>query len=287
MSSFPQSGNIAHWLNWGASELDNILDESSNESEWLLSSLLNCKRSELYLSNVRFSDQQADVFKHWIQRRKNGEPAQYISGWTEFYGRRFNVKPSVLIPRQETERLLDVAIHTLQEIEFPKIVDIGTGSGCIAVSLAAELKNSFITGIDISSEALAVGEENAALNNIENIEFLQLDFLNQTPPKPQYDALVMNPPYIPQKEMDELMAEVKYHEPNSALTDHSDGLTFYKHVAKTAKRWVRKNGWLIMEVGRGKHPQKARSCFEDNSFISQELITDLNSDDRVLKVRMP
>lgn len=286
MIPFPQSGNITQWLHWGAHELENTLEDSSQESEWLLSSLLNCKRSELFGFDESFTNDQAAIFKQWIHRRKKGEPAQYISGWTEFYGRRFNVSPSVLIPRQETERVMDVALHTLQEIESPSIVDIGTGSGCIAVSIAAELKNSFVTGIDISAEALAVAEENAALNNIKNIEFLQLNFLDQIPHETKYDALVMNPPYIPQVEMDSMMEEVKHHEPESSLTDHSDGLTFYKHLAKVAKYWVRSNGWLIMEVGRGEHPQKAKACYKNDIFSQHELITDLNSDDRILKVRV-
>ncbi len=286
MFSSPKSGNILHWLQWGAQELENTLDNNNQESEWLMSSLLNCKRSEIIGSEKLVTHEQTETFKKWIQRRKNGEPSQYISGWTEFYGRRFNVSTSVLIPRQETERLVDVAIHTLNDNKSMNIVDIGTGSGCIAISLAAELKNTFITGVDISASALTIAEENAALNSVDNIEFLQLDFLNQIPIEPKYDALVMNPPYIPHLEMDRLMGEVKFNEPDLALTDHNNGLTFYQHLAIVAKNWVKPKGWLIMEVGIGDHPQKAKSCFSNDSFIEHELLTDLNSDDRILQMRV-
>ncbi len=286
MVTVPQDGQITNWLNWSAAELVHSLEDNKQEAEWLLSSLLNCSKSELYLQKNELSEKQCELFQDWISRRILGEPAQYIAGWTEFYGHRFNVNKSVLIPRSETERLVDVAIDTLQELEKHQIVDIGTGSGCIAISVAAEIPSASVLGLDISPEALVTAEENASINKLLNVQFLQTDFLQFTPSEPVYDGLLMNPPYIPTNEMDTLMKEVRDYEPDLALTDHEDGLTFYRHLADTAQKWVRPGGWLILEVGLGEHPQKAITCFDTKGFAQLELIADFNTDDRILKVQV-
>jgi release factor glutamine methyltransferase len=286
MVTAPQDGQITNWLNWSAAELVHSLEDNKQEAEWLLSSLLNCSKSELYLQKNELSEEQCELFQDWISRRIKGEPAQYIAGWTEFYGHRFNVNKSVLIPRYETERLVDVAIDTLQELEKNQIVDIGTGSGCIAISVAAEIPSASVLGLDISPEALVTAEENAFINKLLNVQFLQTDFLQFTPSEPVYDGLLMNPPYIPTNEMDTLMKEVRDYEPDLALTDHEDGLTFYRHLADTAQKWVRPGGWLILEVGLGEHPQKAITCFDTKGFAQLELIADFNTDDRILKVQV-
>lgn len=286
MVTAPQDGQITNWLNWSAAELVHSLEDNKQEAEWLLSSLLNCSKSELYLQKNELSEEQCELFQDWISRRIKGEPAQYIAGWTEFYGHRFNVNKSVLIPRSETERLVDVAIDTLQELEKHQIVDIGTGSGCIAISVAAEIPSASVLGLDISPEALVTAEENAFINKLLNVQFLQTDFLQFTPSEPVYDGLLMNPPYIPTNEMDTLMKEVRDYEPDLALTDHEDGLTFYRHLADTAQKWVRPGGWLILEVGLGEHPQKAITCFDTKGFAQLELIADFNTDDRILKVQV-
>ena len=209
MVTAPQDGQITNWLNWSAAELVHSLEDNKQEAEWLLSSLLNCSKSELYLQKNELSEEQCELFQDWISRRIKGEPAQYIAGWTEFYGHRFNVNKSVLIPRAETEILVDVAIYTLQELEKHQIVDIGTGSGCIAISVAAEIPSASVLGLDISPEALVTAEENASINKLFNVQFLQTDFLQFTPSEPVYDGLLMNPPYIPTNEMDTLMKEVR------------------------------------------------------------------------------
>lgn len=286
MVTAPQDGQITNWLNWSAAELVHSLEENKEEAEWLLSSLLNCSKSELYLQDDDLSAQQCILFQNWINKRLKGEPAQYIAGWTEFYGRRFNVNTSVLIPRPETERLVDVAIHTIQDSIQPQIVDIGTGSGCIAISVAAEIPAATVLGLDISAETLAIAEENAVINNISNVRFLQSDFLQFSPSEPIYDILLMNPPYIPNNEMDTLTKEIRDFEPGLALTDQKDGLTFYKHLSAIAHSWVRSGGWLILEVGLGEHPQEAAACFEKEGFAELELIADFNTDDRVLKVQV-
>lgn len=286
MSTVPQDGQINNWLKWSTAELALILEDNTQEAEWLLSSLLNCTKSELYIQKNKLTKQQSTLFEHWISCRVHGIPAQYITGWTEFYGRRFNVNKSVLIPRPETERLVDVAIYSFQELDNPQIVDIGTGSGCIAISVADEIPTATVLGLDISGDALVIAEENASINNVANVQFLQTDFLRFNPPESIYDGLLMNPPYIPKKEMVTLTKEIRDNEPSLALTDNGDGLLFYQHLAETANKWVRSGGWLIMEVGLGNHPQKVKKCFDRDGFEHLELIADFNTDDRILKVQV-
>ncbi len=286
MAPVPTDNQIKSWLDWSVKQLSFIIDDPRQEAKWLLSALLNCKLSELQLNFLEISKEQALIFEQWINRRSGGEPAQYIAGWTEFYGRRFNLNKDVLIPRQETERLVDVAIYTFQELDNPRLVDIGTGSGCISISVAAELPHADIDGQDVSSKCLVVAEENAALNKLSNVTFIQSDFLNYYPPQPIYNGLLMNPPYIPEDEMDSLMTEVRDHEPVQALTDYHDGLAFYRHLAEHAKKWVFSGGWLIMEVGLEDHPQKAADYFRTNNFTQLEFVADFNGDDRVLKVQV-
>ncbi len=286
MVPVPTGNQIKRWLDWSVNQLSSMIENPRQETKWLLSALLECKLSELQLYDSEISNEQAIIFEQWVKKRSVGEPAQYITGWTEFYGRRFNVTKDVLIPRQETERLVDVAIYTFQELEHPGLVDIGTGSGCIAVSVAAELPHAEIDGLDVSSNCLVIAKENAALNKVSNVTFKNTDFLNYYPPEPTYNGLLMNPPYIPKDEMATLMKEVRNHEPRQALTDDHDGLTFYRHLANNAKKWVFPGGWLIMEVGLGDHPQKAAEYFRTNHFYQLEFVTDFNGANRVLKVQV-
>lgn len=256
------------------------------EIEWLLRSLLECSRLDIYL---RFEEpldtKQLLVLKGWINRRiKNNEPLQYITGSCEFYGKRYIVNSKVLIPRQETERVIDLAIEKSNLIENPYILDIGTGSGCIAIACASEIPNSKVFGIDISSEALQIAEENKIRLRLENIYFAMLDILVDVPDTSsrKYDLLVSNPPYISRNEMDYLSKEIKNFEPHIALTDFRDGLIFYHRLAELGRKIVKVNGWIILEVGLENHSSEVLSIFKDSNYRNPRLIKDFNKDNRVL-----
>ena len=257
------------------------------EIEWLLRSLLKCNKLDIYL---RFEEpldtNQLTVLRKWIKRRiKNKEPLQYITGSCEFYGRRYIVNPKVLIPRQETERVVDIVIEKSKLIEKPYILDIGTGSGCIATTCASEILNSRVFGVDICPEAIQVAEENKSNLNLKNVFFDVMDILVNTPPK-EYDLLVSNPPYISRNEMNYLPEEVKNFEPPMALTDSADGLTFYHRLAKIGRQVVKVNGWIVLEVGIKDHPNKVLSIFKNLDYKNLELIKDLNVDNRVLIIEV-
>ncbi len=256
------------------------------EIEWLLRSLLECSRLDIYL---RFEEpldiKQLSVLKGWINRRiKKKEPLQYITGSCEFYGKTYNVNSKVFIPRQETERVIDLAIEKSNLIENPYILDIGTGSGCIALTCASEIPNSKVFGIDISSDALQIAEENKSRLRLKNVYFTIVDILIDIPynSSRKYDLLASNPPYVSKKEMKNISKEIKNFEPHTALTDFEEGLIFYHRFAELGRRIVNGNGWMILEVGLGNHPNEVLSIFKDSNYRNVKLVKDFNGDNRVL-----
>ena len=261
------------------------LENGRNIGEILLQHLLDCKRVDLYFSSEKQLTQDTiKTYHSWIQRLIKNEPLQYITGTIEFYGLELMITPAVFIPRPETERVVDIALQILKTVISPKILDVGTGSGCIAIALANELPEASVTGIDIDPNMLKVAQKNADLHKINNIIFKQMDIQKEIP-KESYNLIVSNPPYIPLNEMSDLEKKIKDFEPHIALTDGAGGLIFYHRLASVASKILHSNGYLIMEVGQGDHPQKALKLFKNNAFASNKLIQDYNGDDRVLKVQ--
>ena len=261
------------------------LENGRNIGEILLQHLLDCKRVELYFgSEKQLTQDTIKTYHSWIQRLIKNEPLQYITGTIEFYGLELMITPAVFIPRPETERVVDIALQILKTVISPKILDVGTGSGCIAIALANELPEASVTGIDIDPNMLKLAQKNADLHKINNIIFKQMDIQKEIP-KESYNLIVSNPPYIPLNEISDLEKNIKDFEPRIALTDGADGLTFYHRLASVASKILHSNGYLIMEVGQGNHPQKALKLFKNNAFVSNKLIQDYNGDDRVLKVQ--
>ncbi|MFQ5751189.1 MAG: peptide chain release factor N(5)-glutamine methyltransferase [bacterium] len=231
-----------HWkvlelLNWTAEYLSEKKFESARlNAERLLSYALNMKRVELYLNyDQPLTENELLRFKEYLRRRLKREPWQYILGETEFMSLPFKVNPGVLIPRPETEILVETVLLKCQE-KFPSqktiaILDIGTGSGCIAVALAKYLAQAQVTAIDKSEKALKTASENARLNEVsDKIQFLKIDFLDSdivNKLTEKFDVLVSNPPYVSAHDVDKLPTEIKYFEPEMALTDRKDGLFFF------------------------------------------------------------
>lgn len=260
-------------------------ENPKQEIEWLLCDLLQLKRIDLYL---KFEDiinkSKLKKLKSWIKRRIQREPLQYITGKVEFYGLKFISTPQALIPRPETERLVDITLNSLKKIPEPKILEIGTGSGCVSIAVSNKKPRANILSLDISKNALELAEINAKSNNCKNINFLEMDFLSEIPDD-KFDILISNPPYIPQKEIENIMPEVKNYEPRIALTDFEEGLNFYFRIAKVGRTLI-PNGIIILEVGLGNHPQKVFSLFKEAGFDQLELIKDYNNNERILKINI-
>lgn len=281
-----QSWRIVDLVRWGESYFREKGFRSPRlEMEYLLTALLNYKRVDLYLNfEEPVTPKELARLKVWIKRRLKHEPLQYILGETDFYGRTFTVAPPTLIPRPETERLIDAAISKIMKLKSPTILDVGTGSGCIAITLALECKDVLVMALDASEKAIGLAKMNA--NHLSaNIEWIQKPMEDFQPEKP-FDIVVSNPPYITADEYTDLMPEVKDYEDPGALTDNSDGLTLTRQLVERKDTLLKSGGWMIVEVGRPPQPELAEAIFQEHGFKSIELIKDYNGDDRVLIARM-
>ena len=222
----------------------------------MFTELLNCSRDKLYLNQERkLSQSQVRFLANALRRRLKGCPIQYILGKIEFMGLEFRLTPDVFIPRPETEILVETALRFSSQSTVDscqKILDMGTGSGCIAVSLAKFLPSAEITAADISSSALEIAKENSLLNGTKDkIQFIQADIFNikhSTLNIKPFDIITSNPPYIRTAEIPSLEPELDY-EPQIALDGGSDGLDFYRRIIQEAPAYLRKGGFLILEVG--------------------------------------
>lgn len=200
----------------------------------------------------RVSAQVRRAFDALVRRRGNGEPLQYLTGLQEFYGRPFRVTPAVLIPRPETELLVEKAIQLAQPPKARplRIADVGTGSGCIAVSIACEIPRCEVVAVDISPEALAVARGNARrLAGRACVRFVCGDLLEAFPSAPVFDLVLCNPPYVPRDIPAQVSAGVRDHEPHLALFGGEDGLRVYERLAPQAADRIVPGGWLVMEMG--------------------------------------
>ena len=272
-------------LNWGEKYFnEKYFDNPRIEIESLLQHIIGCKKIDLYLQfENTVTPENLIILRGLIKRRVNREPMQYIIGSSEFYGRKFFVNQDVLIPRPETEKLIDVSIDILSKKENPIILDVGTGSGCIGVTIALEIPFSSVIAIDISNSALSIAKKNADTYGLKNIQFINLDILSQDI-NHTADMLISNPPYISQEEIPDLMIDVKNFEPIVALTDNSDGLEFYRKFSNIIPQVVKKNGVTILEVGRGTHPERVKEIFSKAGYDNIESVRDLNKDTRVLVI---
>jgi len=257
-----------------------------NEAELVLTHVLDCDRLSLYLNkDINLGVDSSALFSSILKRRILGEPVQYILGETEFMGLKFKVDNRALIPRPETEILVEQALIRLIEagIRSPKILDLGTGSGCIAVSMAKSLKHADVWASDISSTALQLAGENAALNNVE-IKFIESDLFDALKFKKNgFDLIVSNPPYISNEEFHALAKEISF-EPPLALKAGKDGLDYYRRIIPQAVNYLKDNGLLIFEVGLNQaYPVKG--MLEKEGFGQTELIKDYNNIERVVAAK--
>jgi release factor glutamine methyltransferase len=219
-------------------------------AEVLLAHVLKTTRVRLYVDIDRPLDKaELTAFRTLIERRLAGEPTQYLTGVREFYNRSFKVDPRVLIPRPETELLVEAALHALPRDAPGIALDVCTGSGCIAISLAAERPQATVFATDLSPDACTLARENAqALGVAERVTVLHGDLYAPLPPDTRFDVVVSNPPYIASREIPTLSAEVR-REPHMALDGGPDGLVLIRKVIEGARRVLKPGGLLAMEIG--------------------------------------
>jgi release factor glutamine methyltransferase len=227
------------------------ITEPRKEAASLLMHTLNVDRAFVIAHPEReLSPDEILRFREVVARRATREPLQYITGVQEFFNLKFAVTPDVLIPRPETELVVEAALDLLGSTNAPLIADVGTGSGCIAISLLHEMPSARAIGIDISASALAVANRNAERHAVSRrFAVAQVDGLSAFPPEPIFSAIVSNPPYIPAGEIDTLQPEVRDYEPSAALVAGADGLSHIRILVRDAARSLRTGGYLTFEIG--------------------------------------
>jgi release factor glutamine methyltransferase len=285
---------ILEVLNWSTNYLeDHQIENPRLNAELLLARSLNLSREGLYMRlHDQVEERDRKVFEKLIQRRISGEPLQYILEHQEFWSLDVKVDPRVLIPRPETEVLVEQSLLILSESSIRRIssvLEIGTGSGAIVIALAKELKNIFLVATDISTEALVLAAENArSAGVLHRIHFVNGDLfgpLHSLIGGAPFDLILSNPPYITRGKIDTLAKEVKDHEPRIALDGGEDGLAFYRRIIPEAHFYLREGGWLLLEVALGQSGIVSGMIEEGGNFLKPESIPDLSGIGRVVKAQ--
>jgi release factor glutamine methyltransferase len=280
-------------LNWSTHYLkDHQVEDPRLNAELLLARSLNLSREGLYMRlHDQLEERDKEVLEKLIQRRISGEPLQYILEHQEFWSLDVKVDPRVLIPRPETELLVEQSLLILSEasLRIPSVLEIGTGSGAIAIALAREVKNIFLVATDISRDALVLAMENARSAWVQHqINFVNGDLFGPLhPPKGRrpFDLILSNPPYITRRKINTLAKEVKDYEPRIALDGGEDGLAYYRHIIPEADFYLRERGWLLLEVALGQSGNVSQMIEEEGSFLKPESIPDLSGIGRVVKAQ--
>jgi release factor glutamine methyltransferase len=239
-------GRLADWLGWGASALRESCDSPKLEAEVLLAELLRCNRAALLVrADEALSAEAALRYASLIDRRRLGEPVAYLTGRREFWSLDLEVSPAVLIPRPDTELLVEWALLYLRGIAAPAVADLGTGSGAIALSLAHERPEAHVLATDLSEDALEQARRNARALGLQRVEFRHGDWLAPLHGE-RFDLIVSNPPYI--AEHDPHLPVLRY-EPRRALVAGPDGLRDLRRIAADARACLKPGGWLLLEHG--------------------------------------
>jgi release factor glutamine methyltransferase len=284
---------ISESINEGAQRLrDASLDHERQTAGALLCHVLDVDRTHLLMAPAEpVGDEHYGAYLELIDRRVSGEPLQYIIGRQEFYGLDFKVAPGVLIPRPETEFLVEHVIKLSRERNSPTaplIVDMGTGSGCIAIAVAVNLPAARVIATDISAPALAIAAHNAAMHGVQGrIEFVEGDLLAPLARlglEHAVDFIATNPPYVPAPELPHLQREVREHEPYVALAGGPEGLNFYAQLLAECPTYLRQGGYLVCEIGY-RQLESVMQMISSDSWQVAGVIEDLQGFPRTLSIR--
>jgi release factor glutamine methyltransferase len=251
--------------------------------ELMICQVLGISRVDIYTNfDKPLSYSEREILRNMIIKRNERMPLQYILGNTNFLGYEFFVNDSVMIPRPETEQMVKLILDDVKDkAYYLDILDIGTGSGCIALSLAKKLIFSQVLAIDNSYFALFTAKNNSSHLRVKNIIFNECDILNEIPTTKKFDIIVSNPPYIPINEYEKLEPEVKIYEPRTALTDEKDGMIFYKRFSEIIPDLLKKNGKFYFEFGFGQKDEISK-IFNEIGFRT-EFFDDFNKIPRIIK----
>jgi len=308
---------------------DHQIESPRLNAELLLAHSLNLGREEFYTHlHDPLKEREEETLEKMIRRRISGEPLQYILEHQEFWSIDFKVDSRVLIPRPETELLVEQSLLILRQYQtppvkagsiaplsinseqtpackaataeelilsgnslggIPSVLEIGTGSGAIAIALAKEVKNIFLVATDISRDALVLAKENAEAAGVQHqIKFVNGDLFDPLCPSKErkpFDLILSNPPYIVRPEIGSLAKEVRDYEPTIALDGGEDGLEFYRRIITGAPFYLREGGWLLLEIGQGESEKVAEQIESSGAFLKPQILPDLSGIERVVKAQ--
>jgi len=262
------------------------ISEPRREANSLLAFVLQKDKTFLIAHpEYKLSDEEENRFQKFLSRRASREPFQYITGKQEFYGLDFAITKDVLIPRPETELIVESAIGILRAKRNSNFCEVGIGSGCIAVSILREVKTSNAIGLDISPKALEIAARNAEAHEVLNRLELKISDVFEVLQNEKFDLIVSNPPYIPSEDIENLQAEVRDFEPIFALTDNKNGLSIIKKIVVESPRFLNKDGCLLLEVGFSQ-AEKVRQMFEPEIWRVVHILPDLQGIPRTVKAQV-
>lgn len=282
----PTVWTVRNLLTWTAKHFAaKGIESAATDARLLLAHVFGCRPIEVL---ARYDDEPTDGerkrFRELIQRRVEGCPVAYLVGSKDFYLLSFDVTPAVLIPRPDTETLVQAAIEFLKGKPNPAVLDLGTGSGCVAVSVAHGVKAARVTAVDVSPDAAEVAQKNAARHKLaDRVAVLVGDLFAPLPADATFDLIVSNPPYIPRSEIDTLDRGVKEYEPRLALDGGPDGLAFYRRIAAEAGRRLNPGGAVMVEVGWTQEPAVRGIFAEASGLAVGESLQDMGKRWRVVR----
>ncbi|MDE2998817.1 MAG: peptide chain release factor N(5)-glutamine methyltransferase [Gemmatimonadota bacterium] len=255
--------------------------------EWLLAAVLKTSRSGLFANpRRRLTPAQYERLRYFVQERRARVPLQHLLGETEFFSLPFYVGPDALIPRPETEILVETLVDRLDANTEPRILDVGTGAGPVAVALAHSLPGSRLVATDVSPRALRLAVRNACRNDVrQRIAFVCADLLAAFRSRAMFHAVVSNPPYVATGDLPNLQPEVRCFDPPLALDGGPDGLAFHRSIINQAPERLYEGGWLALEVADGTAPDVRELLAESSGFIHERTVPDLTGTERVLLAR--
>lgn len=283
-SASPTVWTIRELLAWTTTYLGQKgVDSPRLEAQILLAHVLKCPRIELVArSDEEPSAKDRTAFRELVKRRVDGWPVAYLTGTKEFFLLPFLVSPAVLIPRPDTETLVLETLARLKGKANPTVLELGTGSGCIAIALAANHPTCRVLAVDVSPDAADLARRNAAANRVaDRTSVVVGDLFGPVPVGSTFDVLVSNPPYVAHGEFESLSADIREHEPRTALDGGPDGLAFYRRIAQRAGEFVKPGGWIFLEIGESQADSVA-SLLSEKGFDVKPVVKDAGGRHRVV-----
>ena len=258
------------------------IDEHKKKSELLIEDILGINKSDIYTKNYYIPHEKIELLEHAFSQLKENTPVQHILGKSYFYNDEFFTPPGTFIPRPETELIVDCIRNDFSRLEKKNVLEIGSGTGCLSISIAKLYKNFSITGIDISEKAIETSITHAKKLNCSNIKFIKQDFFKMN--FNRYDIVISNPPYLALEEVGFLDESVKNHDPLMALSDNKDGLSFYKFFVNNIDLFLEKDGSMYFEIPNSSITEIIIELVKNNQKINSKIFKDFEGNNRVIKI---